>query len=402
LQVLPPIRVLVAEDDAALRASLCAVIERERDFELVGAAADGVEAVAIAAREHPDVAVVDVRMPSGGAIAARGIRRESPQTRVLVLSGVDDRATLLEMIEAGVVGYLVKGAPIEKIVQSIAGAAAGRGSLSGEVAGDVIEELVGQLSERRREADRRRHRELRIRKVIDDPRLLVPVFQPIYDLDRSRPVGVEALARFLTPPERSPDRWFAEAEEVGLRDELELVAAARALDALPAIPSRVYLSVNVSPSTVRTREFRELVARSDPARIVVEITEHAPIEEYEHVVHALAQLRDLGVRVAIDDAGAGFASLRHILRLEPDFIKLDRTLIDGIESDRSRSALAAGLITFADKIEATIVAEGIEQPGDVIALRELGVRYGQGFLLARPGPLRPGGAFAGAVELSSA
>ena len=93
------------------------------------------------------------------------------------------------------------------------------------------------------------------------------------------------------------------------------------------------------------------------------------------------------MRLAVDDAGAGFASLRHILRLAPDFIKLDRTLIDGIERDRSRQALAAGLISFADKIEATIIAEGIERSAEVDALTALGVDYGQGFFIARPAPL---------------
>ena len=103
--------------------------------------------------------------------------------------------------------------------------------------------------------------------------------------------------------------------------------------------------------------------------MVVEITEHARIDDYEALREALEALRDFGTRVAIDDAGAGFASLRHILRLEPEFIKLDRTLIDGIESDRSRQALAAGLISFAERIGATIVAEGIERPAEVGARR---------------------------------
>jgi EAL domain-containing protein (putative c-di-GMP-specific phosphodiesterase class I) len=125
----------------------------------------------------------------------------------------------------------------------------------------------------------------------------------------------------------------------------------------------------------------------DADRIVVEVTEHTPVENYDVLNDALDRLRGLGVRLAIDDAGAGFASLRHILRLAPEFVKLDRTLIDGIEHDRSHQALAAGLITFANKIDATIVAEGIERAEQLHALRELGVTWGQGFLLARPAPL---------------
>ena len=120
---------------------------------------------------------------------------------------------------------------------------------------------------------------------------------------------------------------------------------------------------------------------------MVEITEHAPIDDYESLRDALAACASSASALAIDDAGAGFASLRHILRLEPELIKLDRTLIDGIESDRSRQALAAGLISFAEKIDATIVAEGIERPAEVEKLAELGVRYGQGYFFARPAPL---------------
>ena len=182
-------------------------------------------------------------------------------------------------------------------------------------------------------------------------------------------------------------RWFAEADEVGLLRELELAAVRAALAALPALPDHVYLSVNVSPGTLATPGFLRLIAASDGARVVVEITEHARIHDYESLQESLVAVRELGARVAIDDAGAGFASLRHILRLEPEFIKLDRTLIDGIEGDRSRQALAAGLISFAEKIDATIVAEGIERPAEVDALTELGVRYGQGFFFARPAPL---------------
>src|SRR5262249_15808220 len=125
----------------------------------------------------------------------------------------------------------------------------------------------------------------------------------------------------------------------------------------------------------------------DASRIVVEVTEHMPVEDYNALNRALERVRALGVRLAIDDAGAGFASLRHILQLAPDFVKLDRTLIDDIERDRSHQALAAGLISFAKKIEATIVAEGIERKAQLRALRDLGVSCGQGFLLARPAPL---------------
>lgn len=380
------IRVLIAEDDAAVRGALSDIIRTEGTLELAAAVADGEQAIDAAAREQPHVALLDVRMPGGGAVAVRGIKRVSPDTSVLALSAHDDRATVLEMLEAGVSGYLVKGSSISVIIDSIERAAAGQGSLSGKVAGDVIEVLAGQLTVRRRADERRERREVRIRRAIEDETVLRIVFQPICKLGGD-PVGVEALSRFDIPPKRGPERWFAEASEVGLRRELELAAVRKALEQLPLVAADMFLSVNVSPETLMAAPLRKLLEAVDGARIVVEVTEHAPIEDYDRLGAAVDRLRDRGVRLAVDDAGAGFASLRHILRLAPDFIKLDRTLIAGIETDRSRQALAAGLISFAGKIDATIVAEGIERPDELAALKALGVAYGQGFFLACPGPL---------------
>jgi EAL domain-containing protein (putative c-di-GMP-specific phosphodiesterase class I)/DNA-binding NarL/FixJ family response regulator len=382
------IRILVAEDDPSVRAALVGLIQAEARFELVGEVADAAAAVEVAARQRPDVAVVDVRMPRGGGPAAvRGIKRRSPDTRMLAFSAADDRATVLEMLEAGVVGYLVKGSSIESIVDSIEQAAVGQGSLSVEITGDVIEELVGQLSVRRRAEDRRKAREGRVRRAIENDEALRMVFQPICNLRTREPIGVEALARFQMSPERGPERWFAEASEVGLRRDLELTAVRRALARMADLPKTVFMAVNISPATLRAAAFRKLIDEFEPQRIVVEVTEHTPVDDYDALNDALTRLRALGVRLAIDDAGAGFASLRHILRLAPDFVKLDQTLIDGIERDRSHRALAAGLTSFGQKIDATIVAEGIEQASQLTALLELGVTCGQGFLLARPAPL---------------
>jgi EAL domain-containing protein (putative c-di-GMP-specific phosphodiesterase class I)/DNA-binding NarL/FixJ family response regulator len=382
------IRVLLAEDDPVVLEALSTLVSDEPALDLVAAVGDSAAAVEAAGLKRPDVALVDVRMPGGGgAEAARGIRRISPETRVLALSAYDDRATVLEMLEAGVVGYLVKGSSIDSIMDSIELAADGQGSLSVEVTGEVIEELVGQLQARRRAKERKQGSETRIRRALDKDGALSIVFQPICALDGSRVVGVEALARFRGPPVRGPEQWFEEAGAVGLRRELELAAIKAALAELDRLPAELYLSLNASPATLRSAALRKLLARTDGERIVVEVTEHAPIDDYKEVNGALSRIRELGVRLAIDDAGAGFASLRHILRLAPEIIKLDRTLIDRIESDRSRQALAAGLISFAEKIDATIIAEGIERRAEVAALVDLGVSYGQGYFFAEPAPL---------------
>jgi EAL domain-containing protein (putative c-di-GMP-specific phosphodiesterase class I) len=131
-------------------------------------------------------------------------------------------------------------------------------------------------------------------------------------------------------------------------------------------------------------EVRELVAACDSRRVVMELTEQVKVDDYPKLSHALKQMRFMGVRLAIDDTGAGFASLAHILKLAPDLIKLDRELTSGIEHDPVRGALGAALVSFASRTGAEIIAEGIETAAELEVLRDLGIRYGQGYFLCRP------------------
>jgi EAL domain-containing protein (putative c-di-GMP-specific phosphodiesterase class I) len=382
-----PIRVLIADDDPLLRSAMAALVDSEARSVCVGAVGSAEDAIEAAAREHPDVALIDVRMPGGGAAAALGIKLGSPRTNVIALSAHDDRATVLEMLEAGAVGYLVKGASADLITDAIGNAALGKGSLSAEVAAEVVAELTGRLSAARQVEAHRSELGGRIARVLADESVLSVVFQPICDLSDGSVVGMEALARFSAFPEQGPDRWFADAGEVGMRVELELLAIRRAVEWFADLPWSMHMSINASPATLIVSALHELIASSSAQRIVIEITEHAPVEDYDILNASLGALRELGVRLSIDDAGAGFASLSHILRLSPEFIKLDRTLTAGIEEDHSQQALAAGLISFSNAIGATIIAEGIEREEQVSGLSALGVRYGQGYHLARPGPL---------------
>ena len=213
------------------------------------------------------------------------------------------------------------------------------------------------------------------------------VFQPVVDLDDGRILGVEALSRFLTKPRRSPESWFAEAADQGLLARLELATATQALRHLDAIPAGVYLSVNISPETLREPRLTELV-RSIPAeRVVVELTERSPIVDYEETNAHLAELRALGCRLAIDDVGKGFSGLAHVVELSPDLLKFDRSLVSSVDTDEHKSILIARLSSYADQVEMQVVAEGIETAGELETLRGLGVGAGQGFLLGRPGPI---------------
>ena len=381
-----PIRVLIADDEPALRGALADLLEHEDDVVLIGSAGDADEAIALAGDERPDVALVDVSMPAGGgARAAREIARCSPDTRIIALSAFEDRPTVLEMLRAGAVGYLVKGTAGEEIVDSIQKVMAGGASLSTEVIAGIVSELTNQL---RRQDDEREHLDARrgeIERFVAGDGVTM-AFQPIVDLATGDTLGFEALARFSSPPPRPPNEWFAEAVALALGVQLELTTVGQALRALPKVPERAYLALNCSH---RAAVSDELAALLEPHadRLVLEITEHEAIEDYDALVGALAPLRARGTRIAIDDAGAGFASLRHTLHIAPDIVKLDMSLTRGIDGDRTKRALAAALVSFAEEVGFALVAEGIETREELDALRELGVAAGQGFFLAEPGPL---------------
>jgi EAL domain-containing protein (putative c-di-GMP-specific phosphodiesterase class I)/CheY-like chemotaxis protein len=379
----PPVvaRILIADDDANIREALRELLESEDGLEVVGVAENAVEAVEMAARERPDVAILDVKMPGGGGPhAARGILVESPQTRIVALSAYGDRASILEMLSAGAAAYLVKGSMPDEVTQTIQRVLRGESAFSPDVASTVVRELSEQLAGKE-EAEAKRARVLsRIQEVIEHGGIH-PVYQPIVDLAKGRVTGVEALSRFDTG---MPLQWFEEASDVGLREDLEASALAVALAGLPALPTDSYLSLNLSPSTLLRRDVARLLGAVPLERIVIEMTEHYPVGDYEALNRALQPLRQAGVRVAVDDAGAGFASLRHILLLVPDIIKLDISLTRGIDCDRPRRALSCALVAFARETATTIVAEGIETNAELRTLKEIGVTQGQGFLIARP------------------
>jgi EAL domain-containing protein (putative c-di-GMP-specific phosphodiesterase class I) len=211
-----------------------------------------------------------------------------------------------------------------------------------------------------------------------------PFFQPIVDLKTRTTVGFEALTRFNDGTR--PDLRFAKAASVGIGGAFELAAIGAALNAATALPEGAFLSVNVSPGVVieSGRRLRTMI-RTSPRRLILELTEHVPIDDYPALRAAIAGLGDVGL--AVDDAGAGYASLRHILELRPTFAKLDISLVRGIEADELRQALAAGLEYFALRTGCSLIAEGVESEEEATVLQELGVEFAQGYLFGRPEPI---------------
>lgn len=250
----------------------------------------------------------------------------------------------------------------------------------------VLAGILGNHIARNEQPDQLRRFKLEsVQNVLqyEPPRI---VFQPVVRLRDHRIMGAEALSRFDAKPQRQPDHWFSDAWDVGLGLDLELKAMERALEQLPGLPEPMYLAVNLSPDAfVSDRVLQFLNRWEGPLdRVVLEITEHVTIPDYAPLLRAIEGIRRLSLKVAIDDVGAGYAGLYHMLAIKPDILKLDISLTQGVHRDSSKQALVSSVVTFASRMDIDIIAEGIETPAEAEALRILGVSYGQGYYFARP------------------
>ena len=211
------------------------------------------------------------------------------------------------------------------------------------------------------------------------------VLQPIVELSTGARVGAEALSRFPAEWAKAPDVCFGEAHSIGLGHQLELLALQRAADHLASVEG--YVSMNVSPATLLTPECAALLHRLPLDRVLLELSEHDPVDDYDGLLSTLGPLRSRGMRLAIDDVGAGFSSLRHIVVTTPDVIKLDRSLVFGVTGDPVLRTLVRSLVDFGHGCHASVVAEGVETADDAATLLSLGVDHGQGWHFGRPGPV---------------
>jgi EAL domain-containing protein (putative c-di-GMP-specific phosphodiesterase class I)/GGDEF domain-containing protein len=220
--------------------------------------------------------------------------------------------------------------------------------------------------------------------ILNEPDTIATVFQPIVSLDNGRTVGFEALSRFRAEPERPPDKWIGEAHAVGLGLEVEVECVRRACRHRASMPDGAYLSINMSPDAVLFPDMDLALGDGELEGLIIEITEHDAVRDYARLASRLADYRGRGARVAIDDTGAGHASMRHVTQLAPDYIKVDRSLVQDLHLDHAKRALVRSMVTLEKELGAEVVAEGIESTEELRALRELGVPLGQGFLLGRP------------------
>lgn len=339
----------------------------------------------------PDLVLLDLHMPHiDGLGILRAINDHNTDDAfvpVVVLTADATGTAKQDALGAGATDFLTKPFDHTEVVLRVRNLLRTRRlhAILQHQKADLQAELDQRADFERRIAEENAKRVQQIRNVIDNGSIHM-VFQPVVHLRRGVTVGVEALARFQTTPRRPPDQWFAEAAQLGLGTDLEIAAINAALTQISFLPDDTYMALNVAPATISDPRLGASI-KAHAERVVLELTEHEAIDRYDNLLPAINRLRDTGVRIAVDDAGSGYAGLRHILRVQPDIIKLDLALTRHVHADPARRALAAALVSFAEETGASIVAEGIELAQELETLRDLRVGYGQGFHLGRPGSL---------------
>jgi EAL domain-containing protein (putative c-di-GMP-specific phosphodiesterase class I)/DNA-binding response OmpR family regulator len=397
----PTVTILIADDDESVRNALTDFFTSDPRFEVVAVAVDATTAAALAAETHPDVALLDVRMPGGGGpAAAHAIREGSPSTRVVALSAYEDRATVLEMVDQGAIAYVVKGHNPNTILEAALKAASGVATLSPEVARGVIDEAAAHLQvtrEQRRQRRSRHEGEEALRAALTGEQFRV-VYQPKVSLQTGRIAGVEALLRW-DHPERGtipPLEFIPLAEESGLITTIgEWVLARVCRDAQAwthALPGDRPLSVavNVSPRQFEpglAESFGEIITSSgvDISSICLELTEGTVMQDPELTIKTLRKLKELGLRISIDDFGTGFSSLAYLKRYPLDELKVDKTFVDGLGANHEDTAIVAAVMGMAHALDLHVVGEGVETERQAEQLRVLGCDEVQGYFYGRPG-----------------
>ncbi len=382
--------VLLVDDNPANITLLRAILERS-GLRHLRAYTDPREAVG-SLEQPPDLALVDLHMPhlDGYAVLDELIGRAGGSyLPTVILTADSSPEALRSALQRGAQDFVTKPFDATEVVLRV------RNLLQTSALHKQLRRqnrwLRGRLNEQRALADAERHerseQEARISSVLRRGEIAM-AFQAVTDLASDVVVGVEALARFSAEPPRPPDRWFAEADRVGLGVELQILAIEHALAALKELPAEKFLAVNLTPDVILDRD-RRLLALVEPVldRLVLELTEQFPVEDYDALKVAVAPLRAGGARLAVDDTGAGFAGLRHLVALAPDVVKLDMSLTRGIDRDPARRAIAGALVRFGGDTGACVVAEGVETAAELQTLRDLEVPWVQGYFIARPQPL---------------
>jgi EAL domain-containing protein (putative c-di-GMP-specific phosphodiesterase class I)/GGDEF domain-containing protein len=325
------------------------------------------------------VVLLDLR---DGVDLARELSARLPDARLVGILD-DSAATAPAALAAGVTAFVCVAGGAEDARAVLEG----RESVAPGFTSAVLRALAEPLRRRERELAPRVRLAERARRSFEAPGALRPVFQPIAELQDRNVLGYLALTRFAGEPDERTGRRFAEARSLGLGIDLELAAARAALSQLDRVPDGAALFVKASCSTLADERATRLVDAADAPRVVLELAGHPTTAESEAFYRIVAVLRDAGVRFSVDETGASFGALDRVLDLAPSFIRIAGGLTRDIDTDRTRRALALAVTSFATHLGARVIADAIETPDELAALRRVGVTYGLGFHIGRPGPL---------------
>lgn len=356
---------------------------------------DSMSLAAVLRSSRPDLVVLDLRMPGLDGYAALDIIKAHAAGQflpVIVVTADDSPDSVERALVGGANDLIVKPfRPLELVLRV-------RNLLTTRHAYQELRQQRTWLRSQLRvfepslplDADNAEQMLARIRRTIDG-RLFHVVLQPIVDMTDGRVVSHEALARFdAGDPPWGVATWFATALELGVVTELETAILQAVLEVVAQTgESTTRTAINLSPGTVLSDECRRLLDSAPLDRMTLELTEHTPVEDYAALSLVITPLRARGMKLAIDDAGSGFASLRHIVVLRPDVVKLDIGIVQGSDSDLAKATLIHMMAEFANRVGVDLVAEGVETVAERDCLCALGVRFGQGYLLGTPSAPTP-------------
>ncbi len=384
-------RLLVVDDEVANVTLLTKMLGRA-GYDNVASTTDSSEVMTLVSSFEPDLIVLDLHMPppDGFALMAQLDELAEPDAflPVLVLTADATEITKVRALGNGATDFLTKPFAYPELLLRLQNLLTIRQQQEQLRRANISMATTIEEHERAAAAHEERARAITLRTeaVLDaaGPRM---VYQPIVDLNDGTTIGVEALARFPEGHSDRPEVWFEEAHEVHLGVRLELAALSAALRDIDRLPPGCDVSLNASPEALESPALRYVLESAPADRLVIEVTEHEKVQDYRRLVASLQDLRERGVRIAVDDTGSGFASLQHILELRPEIVKLDRTLVMDLDRSPVRRSLVASLQHFSTEVDLRLVAEGIETVGELEALMSLGIRVGQGFLLAHPSDL---------------
>lgn len=358
-----PMHVLVVDDDPVIRVAHVAMLQHAK-YQVTGVA-DGEAALRVIEERDIELVLLESKVPGiSGLEVVKYLRKSGSTIPVILVAGLSDANDRIAGLEHGADDYLTKPIAPRELLARIRALVRGRKAA-----------VDSQISSSQVDLDLR----TTIADVIDR-RAFHPVFQSIVSLPGRNVLAYEALTRFEDGCR--PDIRFREAARVGLGDELALATLAASIRLANQLPYGRGVHVNVAPDLLRNEGLVSLLATAGRP-LVVELTEHDPIDDYDKVNELLDGLGH-NIRLAIDDAGAGFASMSHILALRPHIVKLDREWVKGVDVDLPRQALIRGLVSFARATGTTLVAEGVEFESEATMLAELGIEQAQGFLFDSP------------------